>query len=102
MVPFVAWAAGKEGTGHVTWPGAALSWSNGQLGAQGDALLTSHTATLSLSISGENLPPCQPETRATLSEEVRATLTRFAARTYAPETDASKLSGAGAGLVDRD
>lgn len=31
-----------------------------------------------------------------------ATLTRYANRTYAPTTDASRLSGAGAGLIDTD
>ncbi|MEM6588832.1 MAG: DUF3726 domain-containing protein [Pseudomonadota bacterium] len=46
--------------------------------------------------------PCTPTTRAMLAPDVLSTLTRFAARTYAPETDASKLSGAGAGLTDED
>ncbi|MEO0370343.1 MAG: DUF3726 domain-containing protein [Pseudomonadota bacterium] len=45
---------------------------------------------------------CTATTRATLAPDVLATLNRFAARTYAPETDASKRSGAGAGLKDED
>ena len=41
-------------------------------------------------------------TRATIAPDDMVRLTRLAARTYAPETDASKLSGAGAGLKDED
>ncbi|MEM7733456.1 MAG: DUF3726 domain-containing protein [Pseudomonadota bacterium] len=49
--------------------------------------------------TGSNRPPT---TRATIATDDLEILTRFAARTYAPETDASKLSGAGAGLKDED
>ncbi len=46
--------------------------------------------------------PSEKTTRAMITTQDLATLTRLAARTYAPETDASKLSGAGAGLKDED
>ena len=47
-------------------------------------------------------PPTMPGARVELSEDDLARLMTFAARTYAPATDASRLSGAGAGLSDND
>ena len=43
-----------------------------------------------------------PQTRATLSAEALEHLSRFAHRTYAPATEASRLLGAGAGTTDND
>jgi len=40
--------------------------------------------------------------RATVAPSVWDALGQFAARTYVPESDASRLSGAGAGLTDND
>ncbi len=42
------------------------------------------------------------QTRAQVSQEAFATLTVFAARTYAPATEESRAKGAGAGLSDND
>ncbi len=47
----------------------------------------------------EETPRC---TRATPDPDDWQVLTRFAARTYAPVTEASRLKGAGAGLTDND
>ena len=44
--------------------------------------------------------PCQ--TRADVSDRTWALLDGFAAKTYAPATEASRLKGAGAGLTDND
>lgn len=44
----------------------------------------------------------QRRTRATVTEATLERLTDFAARTYAPATEASRLAGAGAGLSDND
>ena len=42
------------------------------------------------------------ETRAHVSDDVMEALLAFAARTYAPATEQSRASGAGAGLSDND
>ena len=44
--------------------------------------------------------PCQ--TRADVCDRTWALLDAFAAKTYAPATEASRLKGAGAGLTDND
>ena len=43
-----------------------------------------------------------PTTRGDIPETTARTLDAFAQRTYAPETEASRLAGAGAGLTDND
>lgn len=43
-----------------------------------------------------------PAPRRVASEAAWTTLTRFASRTYAPATESSRQSGAGAGLTDAD
>ena len=43
-----------------------------------------------------------PSFRACLSEKQFKTLNKYAYKTYAPATDESRLSGAGAGLSDND
>lgn len=44
----------------------------------------------------------QPQDRAVMNDAVYTALTAFAARTYAPATEASRLAGAGAGTSDND
>ena len=46
--------------------------------------------------------PLLPAPRRCVDETAWATLNAFAHRTYAPATEASRLSGAGAGLSDND
>ena len=48
------------------------------------------------------VPPAQPLGRRTLSPDLAAHLSELAARLLVPETDASRLAGAGAGLTDND
>jgi hypothetical protein len=48
------------------------------------------------------LPLLTCQLRYDLGGDVAARLTLLAERTYAPETDASRLGGAGAGLSDND
>jgi hypothetical protein len=43
-----------------------------------------------------------PTARADIPEDTAQRLDAFAQRTYAPETEASRLAGAGAGLTDND
>ncbi len=47
-----------------------------------------------------NLPP--PTPRITVPDDLVATLQNLAAKLLVPESDASRLSGAGAGLTDND
>lgn len=49
-----------------------------------------------------NIVPVAQETRADISKDALALLEELAMRTYAPETEASRLSGAGAGTHDND
>ena len=49
---------------------------------------------------GVQARPCQ--TRADVGDRTWALLDAFAAKTYAPATEASRLNGAGAGLTDND
>jgi hypothetical protein len=46
--------------------------------------------------------PAPPPGRCTISDDFAACLTRLAARTLVPESDASRRAGAGAGLLDND
>ncbi|KMW60818.1 hypothetical protein AIOL_000983 [Candidatus Rhodobacter oscarellae] len=48
----------------------------------------------------EDTPSTQ--TRAQISQDTLRVLNRYASRTYAPATEASRLAGAGAGLSDND
>ena len=43
-----------------------------------------------------------PTARADIPEAIARQLDAFAQRTYAPETETSRLAGAGAGLTDND
>jgi hypothetical protein len=43
-----------------------------------------------------------PQSRAVIDVKTRTCLERFAQRTFAPATEASRLAGAGAGLSDND
>ena len=46
--------------------------------------------------------PAPPPGRCTISDDFAGYLTRLAARTFVPESDASRRAGAGAGLLDND
>ena len=65
-------------------------------------LMTKSAAQLHVTSGGELADPLTRQTRATPDPDDWAALNRFAARTYAPATEASRLLGAGAGLADND
>ena len=68
-----------------------------------DRAMTMATAgELRVHISGAEEPPLPTKARAAPSQADWALLNRFARRTYAPETEESRLKGAGAGLSDND
>lgn len=73
-----------------------LLWQRGADGEPGGSWLSTEP--------GADLPDPMPaiERRIPDMPEAFAVLTRFAARTYAPATEASRRSGAGAGLTDND
>ena len=48
------------------------------------------------------VPPVVPAGHSEVADAVWARLNALAMQTYVPETEASRLSGAGAGLVDDD
>lgn len=98
IVPFAVQAA--EGPLVLEWPGArfacggALRGSAEGLCVQADVLIEAGTAP--------EHPLLDCALRYTPKPEAITVLERFAQFTYAPETEASRTSGAGAGLSDND
>lgn len=87
----------------------ALIWDDVHVSTDGAALYIAgnpHTvrATVTMIATTETGPATLQPTasRAEPDPEAYATLERFAHRTYAPATEASRLTGAGAGLSDND
>ena len=60
------------------------------------------TAVFTLQPAAPDGHPLTPAPRRPAPETAWATLTRFANRTYAPATESSRQSGAGAGTTDTD
>lgn len=87
----------------VRWNGTAvtLGQAAGATGTGLDAPMTDEV-TISSAKTGATAPPLTQATRGDIPTEVAQRLTTFAERTYAPETEESRLSGAGAGLTDND
>ena len=86
-----------------------LGWNDACVATDGVALVLvggtgAALATVTARIeTGFDLAHRQPAcSRASPDEDTLATLNRLAHRTYAPATEASRLSGAGAGLSDND
>ncbi|MDQ2094440.1 DUF3726 domain-containing protein [Rhodalgimonas zhirmunskyi] len=100
LLPFVAQAAGRLG-GTLTLTAAQVTAvTNGQhteLSAPMPA-----RAAVTITRGGRIKTPLPTTTRATPDASVWQKLTTYAARTYAPESEVSRLSGAGAGLTDND
>ncbi|MEB8387380.1 DUF3726 domain-containing protein [Rhodobacteraceae bacterium KMM 6894] len=102
LVPFVADAAGVSGRAQaLTWPDAAFLFTKDLRGA----IITTTPLARVVHLTQDaptGLPPLACQLRYDLCPDVAARLTLLAERTYAPETDASRLGGAGAGLSDND
>lgn len=102
MLPYVhQYAALKSLTVHVQAP-EWQAWSDGENFAfQGTP--AHHLQSLKLSRITHPVPQsAQRRNRVHLNSEHLDILNRYAHRTYAPATDASRLAGAGAGLNDND
>ena len=95
-----AWVRGEiSGEIDSDSPTLALSYVESQAYAQ-RASVTATGVEVSLQVT----KPCSraPLRRIELPEGLVALMTDLAARTFVPETEASRLSGAGAGLTDND
>ena len=105
LLPFAQAAAARHGaTLRVAWPGFRADVAAGAL-ALGPA--EAGEAARAAEVTCRPVPGPQGEGRprgyrAALRPGARAALERFAARTYAPATQAGRLAGAGAGLTDND
>ncbi|WP_113911817.1 DUF3726 domain-containing protein [Roseovarius dicentrarchi] len=102
LVPFIA-AASEDG-GHALH----LIWEGGEFAFAADIRGTARTPMAPsgrphiLRAAAPDLPLPECQLRYDLDPEPAARLTEFSRRTLAPETEASRASGAGAGLNDND
>ena len=107
LVPFMVWAADRSQSG------LNLSWNNVDISRVAGETGVGRTAGSDLKIAvteSVTLTPADTQAGGILTRSYRADvapqaieiLSTFAQRTYAPETDESRLSGAGAGLTDND
>ncbi|MGK7653779.1 DUF3726 domain-containing protein [Roseovarius sp. B08] len=106
LVPYMVWAADRTGAPlSLHWQGCTITRGDGKtrLDDPGAALDCAQTDTVHLAAAearhGTMLTRLY---RATPMPQAIAILETFAQRTYAPETEASRLTGAGAGLSDND
>lgn len=102
MLPFAATLARLRGHPlSVTWPGFHARLSADTLDIHDGETLMTRQASVTLAPS--EAPKDRPMlTRASPDPDDWKALTRLARRTYAPASEASRLSGAGAGLTDND
>jgi len=87
---------------NLQWSGAVLSVSEAGLETSADrAVLLVDETDCSTSRAVAKVAEIQTRVPDTEAEAI-ARLEYFAARTYAPATEASRMSGAGAGVTDND
>ncbi|QDG76383.1 DUF3726 domain-containing protein [Labrenzia sp. PHM005] len=103
LAPFAATSAQQLKKSLVlSWEGAQIATDGEALRIEGETSVTVATVSIGFQQVFE-VPSVQSHSkRAQPDENSRAILERFAHRTYAPATDASRLSGAGAGISDND
>ncbi|WP_068311173.1 DUF3726 domain-containing protein [Polycladidibacter hongkongensis] len=105
VVPFASGAALRLGQPvAVEWQGARLVTNGKELCVQGEAsaLLAARAKRVECSAPAQMLSQTRPLHRAIVSDACWTRLAAFSQRTFAPATEASRLSGAGAGLTDND
>lgn len=101
LLPFAAAVASRAGTVlTISWNGATAVTDGDRLSL--DAPVPPGVADVRLRLGGELGEARARTSRAAPGAGDLATLTAFAARTYAPATEASRLLGAGAGVTDND
>lgn len=107
LVPYMAWAADRTGAVLVLdYDGVRITRGGGETAVDlaTDSALTAQSApSVTLGpvdkITGA---PLKRAYRGEIGQQATQTLLAFAQRTYAPETEQSRLAGAGAGLTDND
>ncbi len=98
LAPFAARLSGAAG---LQWPGAAIALENDEVWITGNVLTAS--AEVGFQPGEVSGGPAERMTRIPDTDAPSIdVLVLFAARTYAPATEASRLSGAGAGTTDND
>jgi len=104
LLPYLDAAARQCATAlTVRWNGTTITLGDSaQASGPGLDAALAEGITITPGTSDQNGTALQKQTRGEMPAEVAKTLTAFAERTYAPETEASRLSGAGAGLTDND
>lgn len=105
VVPFAAWAALHiKYPLTVVWDSVRATTNGYDLRIEGseDDFITPQTTALRCSLARGNQVLAEPALRGKVCPYAWAKLNRFAQRTYAPATEASRLLGAGAGVSDND
>ncbi len=104
LAPFIATVASSRGC-KLKWGEVSILLNGGsmQTSVNPEALLTGHATCCVSAINDDAFSPGRLHERVPDSEaDAIARLGFFAARTYAPATESSRLAGAGAGLNDND
>jgi len=107
LVPYMAWSADRTGAIlHLGFQGVSITRGHGETGvdvAEADALTCAAAASVALTpVKTVTGAPLRRAYRGEIGAEAARTLLDFAQKTYAPDTEQSRLSGAGAGLTDND
>lgn len=101
LLPFAALCARAQGAPvTLTAPGVTAITDGTSLALTG--ALPPEATEITVSLGGTLQDPAPHQTRARPDPAAWEVLARLAHRTYAPATEASRLSGAGAGLNDND
>ncbi|MCQ0092290.1 DUF3726 domain-containing protein [Roseovarius sp. M141] len=102
LIPFVAAASEDGGHAlHVVWEGGEFAFASDIRGHATVPMALMGRAVIRRGTAPDlPLPRCQ--LRYDLDSAPAARLTDLARRTYAPDTEASRTSGAGSGLSDND
>jgi hypothetical protein len=106
LLPYLDAAARMAGRSvTVSWEGVSVTCgaADGIPDGMTDALSTTMVDAVAI-LPGElcDTETPSPTARADIPEATARQLDAFAQRTYAPETETSRLAGAGAGLTDND
>lgn len=93
-------ARGADRGYSLAWPGGGAAVSSASISVHGEA--PSGPVKLVIARSDSTAVTSEIRNRIVVGNETLAHLEAFAHRVYAPATDASRESGAGAGLLDND
>lgn len=105
LIPYMVWAADR--TGHaltLSWQKCTITRAASQtwLDDPDDTLTCAFTPQVQLTTGAPRGTRLQRAYRATPTPEAIVMLDALARRTYAPDSEASRRAGAGAGLTDND